>query len=279
MAKEQMDTKALEVEEQTEVKENEDSVQVEEDNILEKEESDEIKEEQENNEENKEDQENNDEVKKEIPTLIKHLIAFGYPILAVIAFLLLGFLVDKAWRMNWLILLTIPVYWSGLVAVFKKEPLYFLFPVIAIGIYLFIGLAVKDNKGWHPFWIILFEIPLYYVACYLVKAIIQPKEEEEEFVEEEELPEPEPEPEPEPKPETVVVPVAPVKAKKEISHRREKKALQAKPKKVKVVTEDVNYNKNKRKVKLTADITNNHGHQEEHVEEETVELYKETTEN
>ena len=157
--------------------------------------------------------------------------------------------------------LAIPIYWSGLVAFYKKNPNFFLFPLLAVAIYVFIGLAVKDNKGWHPYWLILLEAPVYYVACWLVKTLLKEEEPKEEVKPEVE---PEPELETQPKPEVVPVvnPEPVVKPKKQISHRREKLASKPKEKKVKVVTEDKNYNKKKSKVKLKADISHNPDYKE-----------------
>lgn len=204
------------------------------------------------------------EQKKE--NIINCLIVFGFPGLLVLAFLLTGLLVSGAWRYNWLLFLAIPIYWSGLVAFYKKNPNFFLFPLLAVAIYVFIGLAVKDNKGWHPYWLILLEAPVYYVACWLVKTLLKEEEPKEEV-----KPEVEPEPELETQPEPEVVPVVNpepvVKPKKQISHRREKLASKPKEKKVKVVTEDKNYNKKKSKVKLKADISHNPDYKENAEEE------------
>jgi len=196
--------------------------------------------------------------------LAKYLLAFVFPGLVLIFYVLSGLLFVGAWRMNWLLFLAIPTYCSGLYAYQKKNFIYFLFPLIVIGVYLFIGLAFPNNKGWHPYWLILLEIPLYYVAVFLVKAIVEKKEELEEKIEEpkEEIEEPVviPESLPQEKDEKVI-PVIPVKEKKDISNRRLKKALHAKEKKVKVVTEMRNYNKEKRHFKIKADITHHHDEQ------------------
>ena len=202
--------------------------------------------------------------------IINCLIVFGFPGLLVLAFLLTGLLVSGAWRYNWLLFLAIPIYWSGLVAFYKKNPNFFLFPLLAVAIYIFIGLAVKDNKGWHPYWLILLEIPVYYVACWLVKTLLkeeEPKEEVEPEPEPETQPEPEPETQPEPEVAPVVNPEPVAKPKKQISHRREKLASKPKEKKVKVVTEDKNYNKKKNKVKIKADISHNPDYKENANEE------------
>ena len=117
--------------------------------------------------------------KKEI---IKLLVVFGYPLVALIIFLLTG-LIGKAWNLNWLLLFTIPVYWSALYAWLKKNLYFFLFPLLCVCVYLFIGLAMPDNKGWHPWWLLLLEIPVYYAAVYLIGAVLK-EEKTEEITEE-----------------------------------------------------------------------------------------------
>ena len=227
---------------------------------------------EENADEKNEEETSVEDKPKELSTLAKCLIAFVFPGLILIFYILSGFLLEGAWKINWLLFLAIPTYWSGLYAYQKKNWLFFLFPLIVVGVYLFIGFAMPDNKGWHPYWIMFIEIPLYYVAVFLVKAIVENKEEEslEETKEEQEEAEKEPEVVEE-KPDVVVVPapveekeeegkevpVVHIKEKKEVSNRRAKKAAQPKEKRVKVVTEKRNYNKEKRHLKIKADITHN----------------------
>ena len=110
--------------------------------------------------------------------IIKLSVVFGYPLLVLITFLLTGF-IAKGWHLNWLLLLTIPVYWSALYAWLKKNLYFFLFPLLCVCVYLFIGLAMPDNKGWHPWWLLLLEIPVYYAAVYLIGTFLKEEESKE----------------------------------------------------------------------------------------------------
>lgn len=265
-------TEELKDKEIQEAQEKQDEEVVESSEEIKEDQAEDTTEESEENQEEKTAEEEQAEKEERKTFILNCLIVFAVPCLVLIAFLLTGILIPGAWRMNWLLFLIVPIYWSGLVAGYKRNPYLFLFPLLALGTYLFIGLAVADNKGWNPFWLILLEIPLYYLACWLVRSLMN-QEEPEEFIEEdapevEAEPEPEPEPEPQPEPEPVVVPTPEPehKEKRNISHRREKLAIKPKEKRTKVVVEDKNYDKNKSKVKLKADITQNPNHTEESVE-------------
>ncbi len=83
---------------------------------------------------------------------------FPYVICTVIAFLILGFALD-AWYIAWLLFLTIPLFYSLIDAVEKRNPNHFAYPVLAAAVYLFIGLFAHV---WHPTWVIFLTIPLYY---------------------------------------------------------------------------------------------------------------------
>ena len=222
----------------------------------------ELNEDSEQPDENLNNAEENKENPKELSTLVKCLIVFLFPGLLVLFFLISGFVFEGAWRMNWLLFLGIPVYWSGLYAYYKRNFLYFLFPLLVIGVYLFIGLAFPNNKGWHPYWLILLEIPLYYVAVYLVKNIAAKKaEQEKEEVEEEEEP--------------VIIDNGPVVLANDLNidlqnDKEETPApdvknivLKEKHDISQVTTEKRNFNKDKRKVKIKADIVHHHEEDEE----------------
>ncbi len=83
---------------------------------------------------------------------------FPYVICTVIAFLVLGFALD-AWYIAWLLFLTIPLFYSLIDAVEKRNPNHFAYPVLTAAVYLFIGLFAHI---WHPTWVIFLTIPLYY---------------------------------------------------------------------------------------------------------------------
>jgi hypothetical protein len=97
-------------------------------------------------------------------------------ILAIVAFLLLGFLLTNpdylGWRVGWLCFLAVPVTTSFIEALRKRRFCSFAFPLAVIGIYLFLGCAWGL---WHPEWVMLFAIPIYYTIFGPVDHLIREK--------------------------------------------------------------------------------------------------------
>jgi transcriptional regulator with XRE-family HTH domain len=87
----------------------------------------------------------------------------AYPVLMVILYCIIGSLFSpKGWYMGWLVLLTIPLYYTGVIAVEKKKPVIFCYPVLALLIFLLFGLV---GNLWHPAWIIFLTIPVFYIIA------------------------------------------------------------------------------------------------------------------
>lgn len=79
---------------------------------------------------------------------------------AVALYLIFGFLnVCGGWAAGWLVLFSIPIYYTLVDAVCHKKPNEFAYPVLVAAVYLWLGLFYSL---WHPWWIIFFTIPLYY---------------------------------------------------------------------------------------------------------------------
>ena len=109
-----------------------------------------------------------DDDEKEKSGFIKFLYAFPYPIVATIAFFLLGALAD-AWWIAWILFCTIPVYYSIVTCIHKRKFGPFAYAVFAACVYLYCGMAYSF---WHPGWVIFLTIPLYHsIASCIDKAI------------------------------------------------------------------------------------------------------------
>ena len=94
---------------------------------------------------------------------------FPYPILTVIAYILFGYLgILGGWGLGWLIFLTIPLYYTLIDAVARKNASEFCYPVLVVMVYLYIGII---NELWHPGWIIFLTIPLYYFITEFIRKI------------------------------------------------------------------------------------------------------------
>ena len=95
--------------------------------------------------------------------IYKTLKHFPYPILTVIIYLLLGFFIplEFGWRIGWIIFLTIPLYYTAIEAIHKRNPHIFCYPVLVTATFLLFGMTMGL---WHPLWILYLTIPLYYTT-------------------------------------------------------------------------------------------------------------------
>ncbi len=94
---------------------------------------------------------------------------FPYPILTVIAYILFGYLeICGGWGLGWLVFLTIPLYYTLIDAIARKNASEFAYPVLVTMIYLYIGMV---NELWHPGWLIFLTIPVYYFLAEFIKKI------------------------------------------------------------------------------------------------------------
>ncbi len=97
------------------------------------------------------------------PKKKKHSWLFAaYPCIAVFVTLALGAFNSSLWKTSWIFLLTIPVYYTGSIAIRKKNALIFCYPVVALIVFLLGGFCADL---WHPLWIIFATIPIYYIAA------------------------------------------------------------------------------------------------------------------
>lgn len=92
----------------------------------------------------------------------KKLLKIPYFLIALIAFLAIGFS-SKLWHPAWLLFLTIPTYyltaWAFKAKTMKKMLLKLPVYLYAIILYLIMGFTASL---WHPMWIIFLAVPAYY---------------------------------------------------------------------------------------------------------------------
>ena len=110
---------------------------------------------------------NNKSVSK-LHYVFKH---FPYPILTVIAYILFGcFNVCGGWSFGWLVFLSIPLYYTLVDAIFKRNASHFAYPVLVTMVYLYLGFF---QSAWHPIWVLFLTIPFYYFFCEFIKKLVQ----------------------------------------------------------------------------------------------------------
>ena len=77
----------------------------------------------------------------------------------MIAYLLIGFLAPRGFIRGWLVFLTIPIVFTLITAIEKKNANLFAFPVVTTLVFLSVGML---TRVWHPTWIVFLLIPVYY---------------------------------------------------------------------------------------------------------------------
>lgn len=93
----------------------------------------------------------------------KHSWLFAaYPCIAVFITLAFGAFDSALWKTSWIFLLTIPLYYTGSIAIRKKNALIFCYPVAVLIVFLLGGFYASL---WHPLWILFVTIPIYYIAA------------------------------------------------------------------------------------------------------------------
>ena len=87
----------------------------------------------------------------------------SYPIWMVVLYAVIGsYFGVKGWITGWLVFLTIPLFYTGIIAFEKRKPVIFCYPVLATLVYLVLGFFANL---WHPMWIIFLTIPIFYIVC------------------------------------------------------------------------------------------------------------------
>lgn len=90
---------------------------------------------------------------------------FPYALLVLLVFFLLGTFCNL-WWIAWLLFLTIPLYYTLIDAIVKRDANHFAYPVLVVVVYLWLGMAWGL---WHPWWSLFFTIPFYYGIVALFK--------------------------------------------------------------------------------------------------------------
>lgn len=104
---------------------------------------------------------------------ISKLIVDFVSIAVIVTYILLGCLTKdalfpngrNAWMVFWVLVFLIPITEGILRTIRKKKAYYFPIPCIVVFVFLFLGMAYDY---WHPYWVMFFAIPLYYILVGIV---------------------------------------------------------------------------------------------------------------
>ena len=88
-------------------------------------------------------------------------------IVAIIAYLLIGFLMN-VWHPSWVVFLAPIVISSLVMAISKKKAKKFNYPLFVVMIYV---LFSSLYGLWHPLWVLFITVPLYYSFIKLIKEL------------------------------------------------------------------------------------------------------------
>lgn len=95
--------------------------------------------------------------------------SFPFFAIALVVFLWWGFSgLCFGWALSWIVLLTIPLYYSLVDAIYKRKADHFAFPVLAAMAYILMG-YFNIFGGWTVGWVVFLTIPLYYWICSFFK--------------------------------------------------------------------------------------------------------------
>jgi transcriptional regulator with XRE-family HTH domain/uncharacterized membrane protein len=83
---------------------------------------------------------------------------FPMAMVIIIAYILISVFFNL-WHPGWLLFLLIPLWYTLVDAIYKKNANIFAYPVLAILLYLVMGFYALV---WHPGWVIFLTIPIYY---------------------------------------------------------------------------------------------------------------------
>ncbi|MCL2051408.1 MAG: helix-turn-helix domain-containing protein [Lachnospiraceae bacterium] len=83
---------------------------------------------------------------------------FPMAIIITIAYILISVFYDL-WHPGWLLFLLIPLWYTLVEAIYKKNAHIFAYPVLATLIFLILGFGAN---AWHPGWVIYLTIPIFY---------------------------------------------------------------------------------------------------------------------
>ena len=87
-------------------------------------------------------------------------------ILAVVAFMLLGFLANM-WYNGWIVFFVPEIICSIARAIIRKNPHQVNMPFISVFIFFFVCMVLPglDANLWHIMWVVFLAIPIYYSIC------------------------------------------------------------------------------------------------------------------
>jgi len=95
-----------------------------------------------------------------------------FAVIATIAYLIIGFFVERGWEIGWTIFVLVPVYYSVTDCIRRKRFSSFNYPVLVTFLFLLFGMLYGI---WHPLWILFLTVPVYYPIASAIDNAIRSK--------------------------------------------------------------------------------------------------------
>ncbi|MCL2254653.1 MAG: helix-turn-helix domain-containing protein [Lachnospiraceae bacterium] len=103
---------------------------------------------------------------------------FPMVMLVLLAYILIGLFYDL-WHPGWLLFLLIPIWYTLVDAVHKKNAHIFAYPVVAVLAYLLIGIYMG---AWHPGWVVFVTIPIYYTFVSYIRSLKRANKKDDDII-------------------------------------------------------------------------------------------------
>lgn len=121
--------------------------------------------------------ENNDDEKQDSNPTFSFSVSYiadnvPFAIVATIAYLLIGFFVERGWSIGWTVFVLVPVYSSITDCVRQKSFSSFNYSCLVTFLFLLFGMLYGI---WHPLWIIFLTVPVYYPIAFAIDRVIRNK--------------------------------------------------------------------------------------------------------
>lgn len=95
-----------------------------------------------------------------------------FAIIATIAYLIIGFFIERGWEIGWTVFVLVPVYYSVTDCIRRKRFSSFNYPVLVTFFFLLFGMLYGI---WHPLWILFLTVPVYYPIASAIDSAIRNK--------------------------------------------------------------------------------------------------------
>ncbi len=107
-----------------------------------------------------------------------HHAHFPMTMIITFAYIVIG-CAYRAWHPGWLLFLLVPIWYSLVEAIERRNAHCFAYPVLATLVYLCLGFF---GSAWHPAWVVYLTVPLYYALVSYFQDLAHRKKKDDDSV-------------------------------------------------------------------------------------------------